>query len=151
MFKVVGFPSEIQQEKEVFNFIDSMHDGRLDLYYDMGMKPTLSEFEYMKEVVNKTSDFAKKKYGKDIAIKAPLLSSMDVYRMIEFLTKEGEKPVCFEIGGGCGCLGTILHEKGYPYISTDVTQAFYIEQNHLWNGLFPDEVAEMVTMQGGVE
>ena len=32
--------------------------------------------------------------------------------------------------------------NGYRYVSTDITQAFYITQNHLWEGLFPGAVKE---------
>lgn len=36
----------------------------------------------------------------------------------------------------------MLHKSGYKYISTDITQAFYLTQNHLWEELFPNEVNE---------
>ncbi len=35
-----------------------------------------------------------------------------------------------------------MHKAGYKYISTDVTQAFYLTQNNLWEGLFPGCVRE---------
>lgn len=52
------------------------------------------------------------------------------------------RPTIFEIGGGNGILGVMLHDSGYRYISTDITQAFYITQNNLWEGLYPDSVEE---------
>lgn len=38
-----------------------------------------------------------------------------------------------------------LHEAGFSYAATDITQAFYLQQNHMWTGLYPEEVVECVT------
>ncbi|GFI16222.1 hypothetical protein IMSAGC009_01386 [Lachnospiraceae bacterium] len=38
----------------------------------------------------------------------------------------------------------MLHNAGYSYISTDITQAFYLTQSYLWEGLFPGCVDECI-------
>ena len=33
-FSNVGFPTRIEDDKEVYKFLDSMHDGRMQWYYE---------------------------------------------------------------------------------------------------------------------
>lgn len=125
-----------------------MHDGRLRRYSN-NYAPTRDEFDMIQDICNRVNAFSKREYNKDVVVKAPLLFCNNAFRIIEFLStfygKMGgvEKPVIFEIGPGNGMLGAMLHNAGYSYFATDITQAFYIEQNHLWNGLFPKHVNEL--------
>lgn len=147
IFEKIGFPSKINSNKEVFRFIDSMHDGRLDYYYNIEkMQPTRLEFEKIKELCKDISGYTCKRYSKNIIVKAPLLTATTAVRIIKALTDANNIPTIFEIGGGSGMVGAMLHKEGYPYISTDITQAFYITQNNLWEGLFPDKVEECFEM-----
>lgn len=145
VFQHVGFPTRITADESTYYFVDSMHDGRLKVYYDSGIKLLTKEFEKLKEMVERIKNFTMEKYGKAIILKAPLYCSIHCLRMIDVIRNLGlkkgyENPKIFEIGGGCGVLGALIHDAGIPYISTDITQAFYIEQNHLWNGIFGEGV-----------
>lgn len=145
-FNQTGFPSRIEDEMEVYKFIECMHDGRLKKYYESKAcmyAPTYEEFEIMKALAKDIYQFSKEKYGKGIVVKASLLASINVLRRIKYLSGGEQKlPTVFEIGGGNGILGTLLHRFGYKYIATDITQAFYLTQNNLWEGLHPDCVVE---------
>lgn len=143
IFEKLGFPSRINSNREVFRFIDSMHDGRLKWYYDEAeMQPTEIEFKKIKELCKDISNYTRRVYNKNVVVKAPLLSAMTTVRTIKALTDSSNVPTIFEIGGGSGIVGAMLHKEGYPYISTDITQAFYLTQNNLWEGLFPNKVEE---------
>lgn len=144
-FQDVGFPGRIKKEIETYRYIDSMHDGRLEMYFKC-FSPTQNEFDIIKDMCLRVNEYSKKRYGKGITVKAPLLSSVNAFRKIEQITGYlgGVKPAIFEIGPGNGMLGAMLHKAGYPYAATDITQAFYLEQNHLWNGLYPGQVVECV-------
>ncbi len=104
--------------------------------------PTDQEFSAIKELAKKIYQLTEKKYGRGIIVKAPMLCSMNVLRRIRCLTVTENPPVIYELGGGSGVLGAMLHEAGYRYISTDVTQSFYLTQNNLWEGLYADSVEE---------
>lgn len=143
VFQTVGWPTTIHSETEIYKYLDSMHEGRLGYYYErQGYAPTYEEFEMIKEIAKDIYQFSLNNCNKGIVVKASMLSSMDVLRRIRCLTKSGSMPVIFELGGGNGVLGAMLHKSGYPYISTDITQAFYLTQNNMWEGLFPNEVEE---------
>lgn len=148
-FETVGFPSRIRNSKEIYKFLDSMHDGRLRFYYEdknLACAPTYEEFETIKTLSKDIYDFSAETYGRGVVVKAPILAMSKVCRKIKALSElnvcEENMPTIFEIGAGNGVLGIMLHRLGYKYISTDVTQAFYLEQNNLWEGLDPDCVME---------
>ncbi|MBQ8691939.1 MAG: hypothetical protein IJ520_02210 [Synergistaceae bacterium] len=147
-FNMVGWPTRINKDEEVYKYLDSMHDGRLKLYYDAAMAPVENEFEFIKNLCRDIYEFSRDKFcngGGGIVLKAPLLCSVNVLRQLSQIFNiigGNEKPTIFETGGGCGALGAMLHTKAFPYVSTDITQAFYLTQNCLWNGLFPEEVYE---------
>ncbi len=142
-FEKLGFPTRIETDNEVVRFFDSMHDGRLKAYYtgSIGLKfsPDMTDFQIIKNICSKIYKTSKEHYEKGIVVKAPLLASVDILRNIEAIMPKG---TIFEIGGGCGVLGVLLHEAGYRYISTDVTQAFYLTQNHLWHSLYGKDLTE---------
>lgn len=143
VFEKLGFPTRVNSNKEVFRYIDSMHDGRLKYYYNnFDMKPTEEEFQSIKNMSKEIFDYTSERYKRGIIVKAPLLSSAIIVRKIKALTDYDNVPTIFEIGGGTGILGAMLHKEGYTYISTDITQAFYLTQNNLWEGLFPRKVEE---------
>jgi len=148
-FEKVGYPTRIENGMEVMRFLDSMHDGRLKRYCEKEhYAPTYEEFEMIKDLTDSIYQMSKSKYGKGVIVKAPMLSSMNVLRRLRILTynrvEGGCLPTIFEIGGGSGILGAMSHKAGYPYISTDITQSFYLTQNNLWATLFPDCVQEHI-------
>jgi hypothetical protein len=57
----------------------------------------------------------------------------------------GRQQTILEIGGGSGYIGALLVQMGYGYISTDITQAFYIAQNHVLNAVAGDRFIELAT------
>ncbi len=145
VFEKRGYPTRIGDETEIYKFLDSMHENRFNRYYggyNFDYAPTYEEFEEMKGVLKDIYRLTKDRYGRGIVVKAPLIASMNVLRRIRYLGEGISLPVVFEIGGGNGVLGALLHQSGYKYISTDITQAFYLTQNGLWEGLDPDCVVE---------
>ena len=138
-FSNVGFPTRIEDDKEVYKFLDSMHDGRMQWYYEdknMQYSPTYEEFEIIKEISESIYQVSKDVYGRGVVVKAPMLCSMNLLRRLKYLGAN-DIPTVFEIGGGTGILGAMIYRLGYRYISTDITQAFYITQNNRWERLYP--------------
>lgn len=150
-YENLGFPVRIQKDDELWKYVDSQHDGRVGVYYGYGWAPTYDEVELIKELVVDVYNWAKNMYGKEILVKSPILSSNYALRCINILDSivqgGGDKPTIMELGAGSGMLGAMLVKSGYKYIATDVTQAFYLEQNALWNGLFPEKVYEYVDVK----
>ena len=104
-FDKVGYPSRIENEVEVYRYLDSMYDLRLKEYYkseECDYAPTEEEFTVMKGVAEKIYQFSKEKYNRGIVVKAPMLNSMNVLRRIKCLTDRNSEnfPTIFEMGGG---------------------------------------------------
>lgn len=145
VFLNTGFPTRINKDADIMRFIDSMHDGRLRLYWEeYGFTLDKDEFETVKNISERIYELSKTTFGKGITVKAPLVASvhMDAVMIEPIRRKWGDKVRVFEIGGGCGSFGSIMRNKGVSYGSTDITQAFYLTQNFIWEGLFPESVAE---------
>lgn len=88
VFLNVGFPTRIEDDCEVYKFLDSMHDGRLKEYYEhrnMNCAPTYKEFELIKKLAKNIYSFSKSTYGKGIVVKAPMLCSTHILRKINCL------------------------------------------------------------------
>lgn len=136
-FDKVGYPTRINDDKELIRYVDVLHELREEFYYKNFLYGiTVDEFELLKHITVKVLNFTKDTFGKDILVKSPILSSIGELRQINHISKdEKELPTIFEIGAGSGYLGALLYFKGYNYISTDVTQSLYLYQNKLWNYL----------------
>lgn len=136
-FDKVGYPTRINDDKELIRYVDVLHELQEEFYYKNFLYSiTVDEFELLKHITVKVLNFTKDTFGKDILVKSPILSSIGELRQINYISKdEKELPTIFEIGAGSGYLGALLYFKGYNYISTDITQSLYLYQNKLWNYL----------------
>ncbi|GFI16221.1 hypothetical protein IMSAGC009_01385 [Lachnospiraceae bacterium] len=95
-FNEIGFPTRIDKEEEVLRFFDTMHDGRLQWYYkDFDYAPTHEEFKIIKILAKNIYDLSKKRYGRGIIVKAPMLCSMNVCRRLNCLQRGGGKTCNF--------------------------------------------------------
>lgn len=152
-FDTLGYPSRLADEKGIYRYLDSMHDCRLRHYYYecYGYRPTLYDFEKIKSLASRIHTVSKELTGHSIVVKAPLLSSLYALRRLRLIAPPSERITVMELGGGAGILAAMLHEEGYRYISTDVTQAFYLTQNNLWNALYPGQVHECLDGEFGLD
>lgn len=146
LFENGGFPTLVDCEEELVRYIDSMHADSFDSHYnDLCEGITQNEFELLKkctsDIYNMTLDY----YQKEFLVKAPMIASICEKRIIEAALGDVTDKRVFEIGGGSGTLGCILLESGIKYSATDVTQAFYLIQNRLFNYITNDNINELVT------
>ena len=73
-FERIGFSVKIYQEKEIVKYIDSQHGNRLKWYVDdWGMAPTKEEFDRIKNIENKISDYTFRCFGRREVVKAPMI------------------------------------------------------------------------------
>jgi SAM-dependent methyltransferase len=80
-------------------------------------------------------------YGRRRISRGGILSTMNMFRTIRSLCPNKDT-VIFEIGPGTGYLGALLGLAGYRYVATDVTQALYLYQSHLFETLFGSDFLE---------
>jgi hypothetical protein len=115
-----------------------MHDARTTYNMDYLLHGlTDREFELFKEATKIVDAHATKHYGRRAHATSALLRAIHVLRLIKVATGD-ERPAVLEVGPGCGYLGMLLVMEGYPYIGTDVAQAFYLYQSHLMSYVAKD-------------
>ena len=138
----LGYPVSISNTKELQKYVDCMHEGRFDSTFDTYIKKlSIHEFDLIKEITKTVINNSNKNYSTPKLATASLIRSLIIFRMLKFAGLKKNDGV-LEIGGGNGYLGALLACDGYRYISTDISQAFYLYQNHLMTELL--KINEMV-------
>lgn len=149
MFASVGYPARVARVDQLWRYIDVMHETRTTYNMDYLLHGlTVHEFELFKQVTRIVDSHATKNYGRRAHASAALLRAIHVLRLIKIVTGD-ERPTVLEVGPGCGYLAMLLVMEGYPYIGTDVAQAFYLYQSHMLSYV-AKSLREMVVGDGDI-
>jgi hypothetical protein len=140
--KEIGYPTRVNRESALFKYIDVLHELRFESdYLNLLGGITQHEFDLLKKLTSLVLNFSESQFHRKAITRSSLIRMINVLRHIKYLFGD-ERPRVFEIGPGSGYLGAMLLLEGYPYAATDVTQAFYLYQNHLWNFISKGNVFE---------
>jgi hypothetical protein len=130
-FATVGYPMRVERADQLWRYIDVMHESQADHLIDhvlAGM--TEDEFELYKRVTVIVDKHATMQFGIRAHATSAILRAIHALRLIKIATGDA-RPAVLEVGPGCGYLAMLLIMEGYPYIGTDVSQAFYLYQSHM--------------------
>lgn len=131
MFQTLGYPMRVKHTDQLWRYIDVMHETRTHHNIEFLLQGmTAEEFELYKRVVKTVDEHAKANFKMRAHPTAALLRAIHVLRLIKIVTGEA-RPAVLEVGPGCGYLAMLLVMEGYPYIGTEVVQAFYLYQSHM--------------------
>lgn len=148
LFESGGFPTYVTNEQELIRYIDSMHAYSFDRHYnELCGGITTEEFDLLKKCTEDIYHITKEKYNGDFLVKAPMIAAICERRIICAALGTSTDKRIFEIGGGSGTLGSLLLEDGYKYSATDVTQAFYLIQNRLFEYINNNQINEMANQE----
>jgi len=132
-FQKVGYPTRISRESELVKYIEVLHYNRFENDYSTLLDGlTEKEFSLLRHLTSLVSVFSESQFGRKVLARSSLLRMINILRHIQYVWGDA-RPTVFEIGPGNGYLGAMLMLEGYPYAATDISQAFYLYQNHLWN------------------
>ncbi len=152
LFENGGFPTTVQKEEELVRYIDSMHAYSFESHYnDLCGGITEKEFSLLQKTTKDIYDMTTKKYNANFLVKAPVIASICEKRIIEASLGNTDEKRVFEIGGGSGTLGCLLLEDNIKYSATDVTQAFYLIQNRLFDYITNGDVNELVNQSLNID
>lgn len=152
LFENGGFPTTVQKEEELVRYIDSMHAYSFESHYNnLCGGITEEEFSLLKKSTSDIYNITQKNYGGDFLVKAPMIASICEKRIIEAALADTHEKRVFEIGGGSGTLGCLLLEDNIKYSATDVTQAFYLIQNRLFNYITNNNMNELVNQSLNID
>ncbi len=143
LFDRLNYPTRVRRDAAVWRFADTMHETRFanDVANRLGGL-TDEELDLCVTVNRQVRKLSTELYGRPAFTTGSLIRALNVFRHIRWLYPE-RGTVVLEIGPGCGYLGALLMLSGYRYIATDVTQGFYLYQNHLWRWLIGDGFREL--------
>jgi hypothetical protein len=138
MFQSLGYPMRVKEATQLWRYIDVMHETRTHNNIESVLEGmTTAEFDLYKRIVKIVDEHATTHFGMRAHPTAALLRAIHVLRLIKIATGDA-RPTVLEVGPGCGYLAMLLVMEGYPYIGTEVTQAFYLYQNHMLSHVASD-------------
>ena len=142
-FVQVGYPVRVEDESELWKFVDVMHERRFEHNF-VNLLEGLDEDEFrlFHEVNRAVSSLSERAFGCRLVARGSLLRAINVLRHIRYIHGDARPPI-LEVGAGSGYLGAMLILEGYPYVSTDVAQGFYLYQSLLFETLAPGRVREL--------
>ena len=150
-FAKVGYPVRISQDYSLVRYVDSLHELRFEEWLDeMLLNITEEECSLAQYVLTRIKDFTFQRFGQTLLPRGVLMHALHVYRHLGFIFGDSKLRV-FEFGPGSGALGACLIAAGHSYAATDVSQAYYIYQNQLWNYLCQGNLHEGVLSGTPVE
>jgi hypothetical protein len=131
MFQTLGYPMRVKSSSQLWRYIDVMHETRTHHNIEVLLQGmTTEEFDLYKRVTKIVDEHATEHFNMRAHPTAALLRAIHALRLIKIVTGDA-RPTVLEVGPGCGYLAMLLVMEGYPYIGTDVVQAFYLYQNHM--------------------
>ena len=145
-FQRTGYPIRVSSERELVKFADALHELNYDRYYSRSFLLSMDEAELIASISDKIFKLTQQQYGCGLRPHLGPLAALDIFRAVSQIDTlaEGGRPVSvFEVGAGNGLLGAFLIESGHRYLSTDVAQAFYLWQSHLFEYLSKDDFVEL--------
>jgi hypothetical protein len=150
VFQELSYPFRVRTEAELKKYVDVMHEMRFepDFTHLLGGL-TNNEYELVQKLTETICRFTNTRFGETRIARATVMKAVNILRHIRFIFGQ-ERPQIFEIGPGCGYLGALLIMEGYPYVSTEISQAFYLYQNHFWDFLTDGNVLDLVREKDSV-
>jgi SAM-dependent methyltransferase len=142
VFVEAGYPYHVKGYEELARIADSVNFLPADKMLAANLGLTPEEFEWFKTVNRCVCELGEKYYGGRVYTKRGFIAAIRMFRIIRALCPDPGARI-LEVGCGNGYLGALLGLAGYKYVATDVTQALYIYQNHLWKSLFGDDFVDL--------
>jgi hypothetical protein len=129
VFNATAYPTRIGDERELWRYIDVMHETRFAPTIDHVLDGlSQGEFDLFKRAVKFMIEFTSATFGRPVRCENALLRSINIYRYIKAMNPS----VVLELGPGSGYVGLLLILDGIGVVGCDNTQAFYLVQNRVW-------------------
>lgn len=143
-FQFVAYPTRVSSLEAVWRYAEVMHEGRLAPTFAelLGNGVTQEEMDLMRTIARAVVKLSAEHYQQTVVPKDALARALNVFRHIKYLYPNGDATIV-EIGPGSGYLGALLLLSGFSYVGIDITQGFYLFQNHLFNAIAPGRVIEL--------
>lgn len=144
LFNKFNYSSSIDSENCLWKYIDTMQEFRFeDNLKILGKFLTQEELDVAQWLIESISEYTKKAFNLPSAARNSITRSLISYRYIKQLKSQNNiQGGVLEVGPGCGYLGALLGKSGFNYASTDISQGFYLYQNHIMTTLFGDKFSE---------
>src|SRR6266566_966156 len=134
VFASEGYPTRVRNDSELWKYLDVMHETRFERDFAtlFGGGMTEQEFALLQRAARLSCEFSNECFKRNSATRGSLLRALNVYRHISDIFG-GSPARVFELGPGSGYLGCLFLLNNWSYAASDITQAFYLAQNRLWD------------------
>lgn len=144
-FIELGYPIAVENEAELIRFVDTMQETYAADYFAGSERYTHDEATIIAGICDAVARVTSDRFSRRVRPWIAPLAAVNLFRVIDALGRlSGRHPLrVFELGPGSGYLGALLAQTAHPYGSMDVTQAFYLWQNRLYEAIAPGEVCDL--------
>ena len=139
-FALEGLNCNVEGESQLWRFIDTMQENRFKQNLNDLEILTDEEFNMLKHITHKVLEFSESLNCK-LSAKNAITRSLIAYRAIRNVLPKNS--TIMEVGPGSGYLSAILALSGYKVLSLEISQGFYIYQNHFYNFLLKDKFHDL--------
>jgi hypothetical protein len=150
-FAEVGYPITVNKTSSLRRYAEVVHETRMPQitsFLNGGLRS--DEAEAFRSIVEAVAAMSETSFGRRRVPIASLLDAIHIKRHIDFLYPDRRPPV-LEIGAGSGYVGSLFMQAGHQYVCTDIAQAFYLYQSHLFRRIGGERFSERVLEIGGPE
>lgn len=144
-FLELGSPTTVSVEADFLRFIDTMHEVNAGDYFKAPYPLSLDEADLIRRIGDHVADWSQSQLQRRVRPWVAPLSALEMFRVTTAMAQAlGKTSVTvLEIGPGSGYFGALLHLAGHRHVSMDITQAYYLWQNRLFESLAGDGFADL--------
>lgn len=139
-FNQFGYPSRVNDLRELWRFIDVMHEGDFQRQLNVLSKVSEEELELAAWLARGTFEYSTTNFGLPLTgrhcITAALIQLRGI-RRVDALPPPAVAKI-LELGPGSGYLSLLLARLGYAVDTVEVAQAFALHQAHFFRHFLPD-------------
>jgi hypothetical protein len=137
-FASVGYPFRVHDQRELWRYIDVMHEGRFESNLQLLKSVTDEEVRLAAWLADGTFDYGSTVFHRPFTGRHCITRTLLQLRGIERAGKECSGKRVLELGPGSGFLSLLMAKSGYAVDTVEVAQAFALHQSLFFHHFLPN-------------
>ena len=147
-FASVGYPFRVHDQRELWRYIDVMHEGRFERNLALLKKVSDEELHLAAWLAKGTFDYSNATFSRPFTGRHCLTRAIFQLRGIRQLNNERSGNKILELGPGSGYLSLLMAKTGYAVDTVEVAQALALHQSLFFGHFLPSESQVIHHQQG---
>lgn len=145
-FASVGYPFRVHDKRELWRYIDVMHEGRFERNLALLNKVSDEEIQLADWLANGTLSYSQTNFARSFTGRHCATRALFQLRGIQRTQVECPGKRVLELGPGSGYLSLLMAKTGYSVDTVEIAQAFALHQSQFFSYFLPDK-SEVIHQQ----